>query len=269
VTTDDETAAGTTARPAAERPVLRLLQLYPQEMNIYGDWGNTLTLARRAEWSGWPVDLLEVEVDGRYPSDVDLVVGGGGQDSGQIAIAPHLRAHGELLRDWVTQGVPMLLVCGSYQLFGHEFVPAASDTASSPLEGISVFDARTVGSDTRLIGNLTIRSDLFGDVIGYENHSGLTTLGPDTTPLGTVQPFGQEGSLAGGNNGSDATEGAVSHHAIGTYLHGSVLPKNPVLADWLLARAVEHRTGEDLFRAPTGGESLTADARRVAMSRPR
>lgn len=255
--------------PPRDLPPLRILQLYPSEMNIYGDWGNTLTLKRRAEWAGFPVELLEHEVGRELPADVDVVLGGGGQDSGQVAIAPDLRASGDRLRAWVEAGVPMLLICGSYQLFGNVFVPAAQDVASAPIEGISVFDAETRGSATRLIGNLTVRSELFGDVIGYENHSGLTTLGPGTQPLGQVAPFGEDRSTAGGNNGSDGTEGAISHHAIGTYLHGSLLPKNPAMADWLLGHAVRHRTGEDLYTPPAIDGSVTEQARSVAASRPR
>jgi CobQ-like glutamine amidotransferase family enzyme len=258
--------------PTEETPPLRILQLYPGDMNIYGDWGNTLTLLQRARWAGFEAEVTDLEVGDAVPEDVDLVVGGGGQDSGQIRIAPHLRSAGPAIRDWVEQDVPMLLVCGSYQLFGHEFVPAAADTAPEPLQGISVFDATTHGSSTRLIGNLTIRSELFGEVVGYENHSGLTTLGTGCAPLGQVEPFdtsGVTGSTAGGNNGMDGTEGAVAHHALGTYLHGSLLPKNPQIADWLLAAAVRHRTGEDLYIPPATGDALVAEARRAAMSRPR
>ncbi|MCL6422083.1 glutamine amidotransferase [Brachybacterium sp. JHP9] len=253
----------------ARGPALRILQLYPEQMNIYGDWGNTLTLQRRAQWAGFEVELLEHEIGGQMPSDVDLVVGGGGQDSGQVAIAPDLRRHGAQLREWAEADVPMLMICGSYQLFGHVFVPAAQDAGSEPLQGISILDVETRGSAQRLIGNLTVRTEQFGEVVGYENHSGLTSLGPDATALGRVAPFGEEDSTAGGNNGADGTEGAISRNVIGTYLHGALLPKNPVLADWLLGKAVLHRTGEDRYRAPEIDESITREARRVAMSRPR
>lgn len=256
----------------ADHPPLRILQLYPQQMNIYGDWGNTLTLMRRARWAGFEVEIASLDLGGTPPSDVDLVVGGGGQDSGQVRVARELADHGPRIHEWVAADVPMLMICGSYQLFGHEFVPAASDTATTPLTGISVFDAHTRGSSKRLIGNLTVDSDLFGPVIGYENHSGLTTLGPSATALGTVREPAAgsfDASVGAGNNGQDGTEGAITRHVIGTYLHGSLLPKNPAIADWLLARAVRHSTGEDLYTPPEAHEALTRRAREVAMSRPR
>lgn len=257
-------------QPAREdAPALRVLQLYPSEMNIYGDWGNTLTLIRRAQWSGFEVELLAHEVGDRLPADVDLVVAGGGQDSGQVRIAADLLSHGPAIREWAEQDVPMLAVCGSYQLFGHVFVPATGDTADEPLTGISLLDVETRGSSTRLIGNLTVETERFGPVVGYENHSGLTTLGADCTALGSVRAFGQESSRAGGNNGADGTEGAVHREVIGTYLHGSVLPKNPALADHLLAAAVRHRVGEDAYTAPDLEGIVTQRARDIAMSRPR
>lgn len=252
-----------------DAPPLRILQLYPSEMNIYGDWGNTLTLLRRAQWAGLEVELLAHEVGLELPADVDLVVAGGGQDSGQVRIAEDLRRNGARLHEWAEQDVPMLAVCGSYQLFGHVFVPATRDAADEPLVGISLLDVETRGSSTRLIGNLTVETERFGAVVGYENHSGLTTLGSGCAPLGSVRAFGQDSSRAGGNNGADGTEGAVHREVIGTYLHGSVLPKNPALADHLLTAAVRHRVGEDVYTPPEGDSLLTRRAREVAMSRPR
>ncbi|PWH07051.1 glutamine amidotransferase [Brachybacterium endophyticum] len=238
-------------------------------MNIYGDWGNTLTLMRRAQWSGFEVELLAHEVGDELPEQVDLVVAGGGQDSGQVRIAADLLAHGGAIRDWAEQDVPMLAVCGSYQLFGHVFVPATGDTADEPLTGISLLDVETRGSSKRLIGNLTIETERFGPVVGYENHSGLTTLGEGCVHLGTVRPFGPDDSRAAGNNGNDGSEGAVHREVIGTYLHGSVLPKNPAMADRLLAAAVRHRVGEDAYTAPDLEGIVTQRARDIAMSRPR
>ena len=121
-------------------------------------------------------------------------------------------------------------------------------------------DTHTVAGDTRLIGNITLDTKDFGAVIGYENHSGLTTLGPDAHPFGTVR-------MGDGNNGKDGTEGGRVHHVIGTYLHGSLLPKNPAVADWLLARAVEH-SGATWEPEPLD-DTWAERARAVAMSRPR
>ena len=153
---------------------LRLLQLYPRDMNIYGDWGNTLVLARRAQWQGYDVELLSYDPGDELPGDVDVLVGGGGQDSGQNRIKEDLVKVGPTLKAWAADGVPMLVICGLYQLFGHGFTTAKGHE----IPGISLMDAHTVAGDTRLIGNITLDTQDFGAVVGYENHSGLTTLGP-------------------------------------------------------------------------------------------
>jgi len=241
----------------AAKGSLRLLQLYPRDMNIYGDWGNTLVLARRAQWHGYDVELLSYDPGEDLPDDVHLLVGGGGQDSGQERIQTDLAARGPELRAWAADGVPMLVICGLYQLFGHRFLTAEG----SEIPGIGLLDAQTVAGRERLIGNISLDTPDLGRVVGYENHSGLTTLGPGARPFGTVLGEGA------GNNGSDGTEGGRVHHVIGTYLHGSLLPKNPAVADWLLARAVEQAgltwEGEDL------DDTWARNARRVAGTRPR
>ncbi|MDO4888862.1 MAG: glutamine amidotransferase [Actinomycetaceae bacterium] len=244
----------TTAGPARGR--LCMLQLYPRDMNIYGDWGNTLVLARRAQWHGYDVELRSYDVGDELPGQVDVVVGGGGQDSGQDRIKEDLVRIGPRLRSWAADGVPMLAVCGLYQLFGHGFV----SSRGSRIPGIGVIDAQTSGGVGRLIGNVTLATEEFGEVIGYENHSGLTVLGPGVEPFGTV-------ARGDGNNGADSTEGARVHHVIGTYLHGSLLPKNPAVADWLLARAVE-RSGGAWDPRPLD-DTWAERARAVAASRPR
>ncbi|MDO4243846.1 MAG: glutamine amidotransferase [Actinomyces sp.] len=247
----------TTQGPARGR--LRVLQLYPRDMNIYGDWGNTLVLVRRAQWQGYDVELLSYDPGDELPRDVHLVVGGGGQDSGQSRIKDDLSSRAGELRAWAADGVPMLVICGLYQLFGHRFATGTG----SVIPGIGVIDAETVAGDGRLIGNITLDAGALGQVVGYENHSGLTTLGPGAKPFGRV--------LSGnGNNGTDSTEGARVHHLIGTYLHGSLLPKNPVVADWLLARAVEHAGGAwDPAPLEDPVDAWADKARAVAMSRPR
>ena len=240
----------------AARVRLRLLQLYPRDMNIYGDWGNALVLARRAQWAGYDVDLLSYDPGDEPPTRVDLIVGGGGQDSGQERIKEDLLDRGPLLRAWARDGVPMLLICGLYQLFGRRFITGTGEQ----IPGISIFDAETVAGSGRLIGNITLESKDFGRIVGYENHSGLTTLGPEARPFGRV-------TMGDGNNGRDHTEGARVHNIIGTYLHGSLLPKNPTVADWLLARAAEH-AGTTWEPEPLD-DSWAERARTVAMNRPR
>ncbi|CAM2986785.1 type 1 glutamine amidotransferase [Actinomyces slackii] len=238
------------------RGTIRLLQLYPRDMNIYGDWGNTLVLVRRAQRQGYDVELVSYDPGGELPEGVHLVVGGGGQDSGQDRIKEDLLAVGPQLRAWAADGVPMLVICGLYQLFGHRF--ATGQGAEIP--GIGLIDAETRAGQGRLIGNITLDTEEFGQVVGYENHSGLTTLGPGARPLGTVR-------VGDGNNGSDSTEGARVHHVIGSYLHGSLLPKNPVVADWLLERAVA-LTGAAWDPEPLD-DAWAERARAVAVSRPR
>jgi CobQ-like glutamine amidotransferase family enzyme len=125
----------------------------------------------------------------------------------------------------------MLAVCGGYQLLGHEYRPHDAE----PLPGISLFDAVSVAGPERFIGNVVVDSQ-WGELVGFENHSGLTTLGPNTSPMGRVR-------IGRGNNGRDGTEGAIHLHAVGCYMHGSLLPKNPGLTDWLIARGLERRHG--------------------------
>lgn len=235
---------------------VHLVQLYPRDMNIYGDWGNTLTLKRRLERYGYAVRLSDHDPGDPFPPDADLLVGGGGQDSGQFRVQEDLQRIAPELRAMAADGVPMLAICGLYQLFGHEFRTGAGET----LPGIGILDLTTVGGPRRLIGNIVLESPEFGTVVGYENHSGVTRLGPGQAPLGKV--------LKGaGNNGEDGTEGARVHHVVGSYLHGSMLPKNPAVADHLIRAAVERRLGA--FDAAPLDDTLAERAREVAQARPR
>ncbi|MBW4042832.1 MAG: glutamine amidotransferase [Acidobacteria bacterium] len=235
---------------------LRLVHLYPREMNIYGDHGNVLTLLRRLEWHGYRAEVTAVHRGDRLPPDADLLIGGGGQDSGQGLVESDLLRLGPDLTAMAADGTPMLMVCGLYQLFGHTF----HTSSGRVLHGVGVLDIQTVGSPERLIGNVVAVSEEFGQVIGYENHSGRTTLGTGAAPLARV-------AAGMGNNGSDRTEGARYNNVIGTYLHGSLLPRNPTIADHLIATALQRRFGSANLRALD--ESSTGEARRVALTRPR
>ncbi|MCT2073185.1 type 1 glutamine amidotransferase [Kocuria rhizophila] len=235
---------------------LRIVQLYPRDMNIYGDWGNTLTLRRRAERYGLDTEIVDYDPGDPWPEHADLFVGGGGQDSGQFRVAEDLAAVAPRLHEAVERGVPMLAICGLYQLFGRSFRTGAGET----LSGIGIFDLETVAGTERLIGNIVTESPALGRIVGYENHSGLTHLGAGQEPLATVVS-------GAGNNGEDGTEGARTHNVLGSYLHGSLLPKNPRVADFLLGQALALR-GESL---PEVGpdDTLAERAREVAASRPR
>jgi Predicted glutamine amidotransferase len=235
---------------------LVLVHLYPREMNIYGDTGNVLVLRRRLEWRGVPVRVVPVSVGDPLPDDADILLGGGGQDAAQGEIGADFASRGAQLRAMADDGVVMLTICGSYQMLGHEFV--TQDGVR--IAGTGVLDVTTQGQATRLIGNNHVDTPDAGRLVGYENHSGLTTLGPDVRPLGRT-PAGR------GNNGRDGTEGAVRDNVIGTYLHGPVLAKSPRFADDLLRRALARR-GADAELEPLD-DALPELAARVAVARPR
>lgn len=239
-----------------DKKQLVIVQLYPQDMNIYGDWGNTLTLKRRAEWHGYEPVIIDYNVGDTFPDEVDIIIGGGGQDSGQDAIQANLLAIAPRLHELADSGVPMLMICGLYQLFGRFFRTSSGHI----IEGIGIFDAETHAGPERLIGNTTTKNERFGEIIGYENHSGQTFLGHSATPLGQV--------LRGaGNNGQDTTEGAQYKNVLGTYLHGSLLPKNPLIADFLLETAATKKYGS--FNAQVIDDSIAEQARAIATKRSR
>jgi len=211
---------------------LRIAWLYGNLMNIYGDRGNVLVLAQRARWRGIEPEILEIGLGEPIPGDIDIFFFGGGQDEAQIAVSRDLAgAKGEVIKSSVEAGAALLSVCGGYQLLGHDYRPHDSE----PLAGIGLFDVRSTAGPERFIGNVVIDSD-WGTLVGFENHSGLTYLGTGMKPLGKVR-------IGRGNNGKDATEGVVYKRAIGCYLHGAFLPKNPAVADWLIEGGLERRYG--------------------------
>ncbi|WP_216476084.1 type 1 glutamine amidotransferase [Coriobacterium glomerans] len=258
--TEDEHVTST-----ADRAV-DVLFLYSKDMNIYGDFGNLLTIRRRLALYGYDARLHFYNPGDDWPDHVDLILGGGGQDLGQKMICEDLSARADSLRSLVRAGTPALVVCGLYQLFGHFF----ESIDGTRMEGIGIFDAYTIGQADRLIGNVVEQSSQFGEIIGYENHSGQTFLEEGATPLGEVDRESM------GNNGVDRTEGARAFNAIGTYLHGSLLPKNPLVADFLIRTAIERRYGrfapkqiEEQRRELQLLDDLAQRARSVAAHRPR
>jgi len=235
---------------------MKLVHLYPREMNIYGDTGNVLVLRRRLQWRGLAVEVVPVSVGDPLPRDADILLGGGGQDAAQGDIGADFASRGAELRAMADDGVVMLAICGSYQMLGHEFVTYEGRR----IPGVGVLDVVTRGQQERLIGNNYVDTPDAGRLVGYENHSGLTTLGPGAVPLGTTE-------TGRGNNGKDRTEGAVRDNVIGTYLHGPVLAKSPRFADDLIRRALRRR-GEPDELEPLD-DSLPDLAARVAVGRPR
>ena len=242
---------------------IRLAHLYPKLMNLYGDRGNIICLRHRCRARG--IDLTVDEIDLGDALDrraYDLIFIGGGQDREQRRIVRDLiDVKGEAIREAVEEGVTALAVCGGYQLFARYYRPAAGED----LPGLGIFDAHTEhpGEDVaRCIGNVVAEWE-GGTLVGFENHGGRTYLADGARPLATVR-------TGHGNNGVDKTEGAVYKSAYGTYLHGSLLPKNPRFADHLLRSALRRRHG-DVFELAALDDVLEqaahAAAMRVATSR--
>ena len=242
---------------------LRLAHLYPKQMNLYGDRGNILCLRRRCEARGIELAVDELEIgEVLDPTGYDLIFIGGAQDREQRRVAADLlAAKGEALRHAVAAGVVVLAVCGGYQLLGRYYRPAEGED----LPGLGIFDAWTVHpgpTAKRFIGNVVVRWQ-GATLVGFENHGGRTFLGPAARPLARV--------IAGyGNNGRDSTEGAVQANAFGTYLHGSLLPKNPRFADHLIALALARKYGDGGLPSldDTLEEQAHAEAVRLAVRKP-
>ncbi len=243
---------------------VRICYLYPEMMSLYGDRGNVLALVRRAEWRGIAVVVEEVGVgEATDFSRYDIAFVGGGQDREQALIAEDFaRRKREDLLAAVEEGLPLLAVCGGYQLLGRFYRTADGQE----LPGVGLFDAWTVAGAPRLIGNVVVESDLFPEgprtIVGFENHAGRTYLGAGAKPLGRVV-------VGHGNNGEDGWEGAVYKNAVGTYLHGPLLPKNPALADWLLRAALARRYGREDAEAALArlDDAIEEEAHRAAIRR--
>ena len=242
---------------------LRLLALYPEQMNIYADRGNVLFLQRRCEWRGIGFSYVAAGAGERFDPDAhDLIYIGGGQDRDQRMVAADLLAtKRDAIEAAIAAGVAGLAVCGGYQLLGSSY-----QLGEERIEGLGVAPLRTVREPgPRLIGNVSIEVDLGSGprvLAGFENHGGRTYIDSGGEPLGRV--------LHGhGNNGRDGLEGIVRGNLIGTYLHGPLLPKNAWLADELIARAIERRAGTRPELAPLDDrfeDAAHADAERVAAS---
>lgn len=232
----------------SERSV-KILHLYPKELNIYGDRGNILTLVKRLEWRGYKAEVISAGVGEKVDiAGADIIFGGGGQDRGQVAVGKDLQRHSKTLHQASKDGVPILTICGTYQLFGRGFTTLEGDE----IKGISIFHARTIGSTQRMIGNVVVESE-FGNLVGFENHSGRTLLEKTQEPLGRViQGYG--------NDGRSGFEGSKTNNTYGTYLHGPVLPKNPRFADHLISEALKNKYGVETLEPLNDGLEQVAAA---------
>lgn len=210
---------------------LNIYHYFPDRLNLYGDRGNIITLKKRGEWRDIQINITEVKsVKQENIKKADIIFIGGGSDREQSLCTDELFAIKDDFKAMIEDGVSCLTICGGYQFLGDHYVTPEGDK----LEGLGILDFHTVSNGPRLIGNLLVQSELFGNIVGFENHGGRTYHSYGT--LGTV--------VSGhGNNGEDGKEGLLYKNLMGTYLHGPILPKNPKVADYLLQKAMERKYG--------------------------
>lgn len=217
---------------------LTLAHLYPDLLNIYGDFGNVLTLKNRCQWRNIELEVVKISLGDQIdPEKFDLYFVGGGQDKQQIDVSRELQLQRTALHDAMNSDAVFLGICGGYQLFGNYYQPHNG----ARLLGIGLLDVYTVAGNKRFIGNVTAKTEFTmpKTLVGFENHSGLTYLQNETKPLATVE-------IGAGNNNEDKTEGARYKNVFGTYLHGSFLPKNPHFADFLIKLALEKKYKDNI-----------------------
>ena len=263
-----QAAAEDRCRAAGRR--LRLVHLFPDLLSVYGDSGNLATLVLRAERRGIAVSIERITAEAAIVPEGDLFVVGGGQDRDQAAVEGALWRLGDGLVQQVQDGAAILAICGGYQSLGHAYRTARGATVRGP----GLFDVTTIGAPTRFVGPVVARlldpslASPRSTIVGFENHSGRTELGPRATALATVE-------IGKGNNGRDGTEGSLAVPGtdgclglrMGTYLHGPLLPRNPHLADALIAAGLA-RSGQSIALAPLDdAEEWAAHDRFVARCR--
>jgi CobQ-like glutamine amidotransferase family enzyme len=247
---------------SGDHKTLRIAHLYPSLLNVAGDGGNLIAIQRRAQWRGIPVEVVAVEKD-ETPDfrKFDIVLFHGGQDV-EMAVAAEDFAHkSPSLRDASADGLVIFAVCAGLQLLGHRYV----SNAGEEMRGADILDLETRGGPQRFMQHAACEVTMDGvaeTVVGFENHSGLTVLGPGCEPFGRV--------IAGaGNNGRDGLEGARWRNVFATYLHGPCLPKNPWLTDQLIRLAVGRTEGipADKVQLPPLNDQLERRAHDVALAK--
>jgi lipid II isoglutaminyl synthase (glutamine-hydrolysing) len=239
---------------------IRVGHLYPDYLNIYADRGNIAVFARRAALRGHELEVRGISIgDPVRPGEHDLLYVGGGQDREQALIAPDLASKGAAIEEAVSGGAALLAVCGGYQLLGRGY----RDRHGASLPGVGLFPHETIAGERRMIGDVLLECGWAGETLaGFENHAGRTRLDPGAEPLGRV--------VAGfGNDGESGQEGVRVGRAIGTYLHGPLLPRNPWLADWLLSQALAHATGGEPEPLAALPDRLETAAHAVSAQRAR
>ncbi len=217
---------------------LNICHLYPDLLNLYGDRGNIIALKRRCQWRGIEAKVHNITIgDGFDPENYDVIFLGGGQDYEQEIIQSDVLVQkGNEIRNAIENGKVFLCICGGYQLLGKYY----KTWDGKEIEFLGALDLWTIGGKKRMIGNIVFECDFLksqefdGQIVGFENHSGRTYLGPGIRPLGKMVK-------GNGNNGEDGYEGAIYNNVYCSYSHGSLLPKNPRLTDHLLALALQRK----------------------------
>lgn len=207
--------------------------LYPDLLNLYGDRGNIACLMQRCLWRGIEAETIEFELNDEIDfTKLDIVLLGGGSDREQMIVCRKLKEIQKDFKAYVEDNGVVIAVCGGYQLLGNYY-----KTDEGMIEGLELVDIYTEQEEGRLIDNIVLQSDLVDmPVVGFENHGGRTYIG-ESKPFGKVL-------YGSGNDGKSGYEGVVYKNVIGTYLHGPLLPKNPQICDWLIARALERKYGD-------------------------
>lgn len=234
---------------------IKILHLFPDLLNLYGDKGNIECMRKRLEWRGIEAEVVSHTSDDNGDfSDVDIVFIGGGSDREQKIVGKKLLKHKDEIKKYVENNGVLVAVCGGYQLLGKYY-----KTADETIEGLDILDIVTEQGKNRLIGNIVLKSDITGDeIVGFENHGGRTYIG-NHTPLGKV--------VTGfGNDEKSGCEGVVYKNVVATYLHGPLLPKNPKLCDYILTNALKKKYPEFEGLAPLNDE-LENKANRYMVNR--
>ncbi len=207
--------------------------LYPDLLNLYGDRGNIACLMRRCLWRGIEAETVEFNLGDRIDfTKLDIVLLGGGSDREQMIVCQKLKEIQDDFKEYVEDNGVVIAVCGGFQLLGEYY-----KTEEGMIQGLNLVDIYTEQGEGRIINNIVLKSDLVSmPVVGFENHGGRTYIKNN-------KPFG-EVLYGSGNDGESGYEGVVYKNVIGTYLHGPLLPKNPEICDWLIARALERKYGD-------------------------
>ena len=208
---------------------LTVFHFMSDKLNLYSDIGNIIALKQRAKKRNINLKVIEInETEGVTLENCDIFFIGGGSDREQSIATKELSKIKTILKDAIEDGMPGLTICGGYQFLGTKYITPDG----TELEGLGILDFYTKSKTDRLTGDIVIKSDTFGTIVGFENHGGRTYHNFDT--LGHV--------VTGyGNNDDDKKEGIHYKNLLGTYLHGPILPKNNELTDYLLEKACERK----------------------------